>query len=185
MRRGWVVLGAIIAIVGLLLAYLPLASTTSTSSSVGAGEEVVFSISSPLGTYGTQVDVFHPYIEVTVSWSSGGPVLVDVYACGSDANCTNASNSAPVASGNATSGSVSFRAQSGVYYAVLPHGGAQVTVDDVGPVAGGLPGMVLLVIGILVFVVGLVRKAPRPRTPREEIPEGESGDAGPELGEER
>ncbi|MCI4337784.1 MAG: hypothetical protein L3J72_00550 [Thermoplasmata archaeon] len=172
MRRGWVAVGALLTVVGALLAYLPLTSTTSASSTVGAGEEVIFSISSPLGTYGTQLDLFHPYIEVTVSWSATAPIVVEVFGCGRDANCTNATRGAPLASGNASSGSISFKAQSGVYYAALPRAGssgaAQLTVDDLGPLAGGLPGMVLFAMGLVVLIAGLVRSPPEPLPPPEE-----------------
>ncbi|MCI4345274.1 MAG: hypothetical protein L3K07_00745 [Thermoplasmata archaeon] len=170
MRRSWVVVGAIFAVAGALLAYVPLSSTTSSSASLAPGEEIVFTVSSILGTYGTKVDLFHPYLEVTVGWSAGAPVQLDVYPCGSDSNCTHALSRAPVASGNASSGSVSFPAQSGVWYSVLLNrsgSSAVVTVNDTGPLAGGLPGMVLFFVGVGVLVAGSVLK-PRSRVPKEE-----------------
>ncbi|MCI4363728.1 MAG: hypothetical protein L3K13_05420 [Thermoplasmata archaeon] len=173
MRKGWVVVGAIFAVAGALLAYVPLSSTTSSSASLAPGEEVVFTVSSILGTYGTKVDLFHPYLEVTVGWTAGAPVRLNVYPCGSDSNCTHSTNRAPVASGNASSGSVSFPAQSGVWYSVLLNrsgSAAVVTVNDTGPLAGGLPGMVLFFLGAGVLVAGAVLR-PRPPASEEEAPE--------------
>jgi len=184
MRRGWVVAGAVLAVVGALLAYLPLSSTTSASTTVGPGEEIVFTVSSPLGVYGTQLDGFHPYIEVTVTWNGGAPTLIEVFPCGADAACANASARAPVAVGYAPNGSTSFAAQSGVYYAVITSGhglgASQVTVQDLGPLAGGLPGMLLYLFGLLVFVAGWLRADPGAPAPVEE-PEPPLGEPPPNL----
>jgi hypothetical protein len=187
MRRGWIVAGAVLAVVGALLAYLPLTSTTSASTTVGPGEEVVFTVASPLGVYGTRLDGFHPYIEVTVSWNGPESILVEVFPCGADAGCANASARSPVAVGYAPNGSTSFPAQSGVYYAVITSGhglgASQVTVQDLGPLAGGLPGMLLYLFGLLLFVVGWLRADPA-APPPPEAPEPPLGEPPPNLEEE-
>jgi hypothetical protein len=178
MRRGWVVLGAILTVAGALLAYLPLSATGASSAFVSPGEEITFTVSSILGTYGTKIDLFHPYIEVTVGWTASTPVVVKVFPCGSNSNCTNVTDQAPVATGNSSSGSLSFDAQSGVWYAVLLQGGAGasaiVTVNDIGPLAGGLPGMVLFVVGVGLLLAGLVRPPPEPEPEAEPDPETEA-----------
>lgn len=168
-------------VAGALLAYVPLSATGSSSAAVSPGEEITFTVSSILGTYGTKIDVFHPFLEVTVGWTASTPVVVKVFPCGSDSNCTNATERTPVATGNSSSGSLSFDAQSGVWYAVLLKGGsgasAVVTVNDLGPLAGGLPGMVLFVVGVGLLLAGLLLR-PVLREPEEE-PEPEP-EASPE-----
>jgi hypothetical protein len=178
MRRGWVVLGAILTVAGALLAYVPLSATGASSASVSPGEEITFTVSSLLGTYGTKIDLFHPYIEVTIGWSAPTSVVVKVFPCGSNSNCTNATDRTPVATGNSSSGALSFDAQSGVWYAVLLTGGsgasAIVTVNDIGPLAGGLPGMVLFVVGVGLLIAGLVRQPGKPEPEEEPEPEPET-----------
>lgn len=185
MRRGWVVAGAVFTVVGALLAYLPLSSTTSASTTLGPGEEVVFTLSSPLGTYGTRLDGFHPYIEVTVSWQGSSKLLLEVFPCGTNPNCPNASARAPVAVGYASAGSTSFAAQSGEYYAVITSGiglgAAQVTVQDLGPFAGGLAGMLLYFFGLVVFAVGWIRADPPPEEEPLDGPEPPTGEPPPNL----
>ncbi|HEV2448994.1 MAG TPA: hypothetical protein VGU43_01115 [Thermoplasmata archaeon] len=185
MRRGWVVAGAVFTVVGALLAYLPLSSTTSASTTLGPGEEVVFTLSSPLGTDGTRLDGFHPYIEVTVTWQGSGKLLLEVFPCGTNPSCTNASARPPVAVGYASSGSTSFPAQSGDYYAVITSGlglgASQVTVQDIGPFAGGLAGMLLYFFGLIVFAVGWLRADWDDEEEPVEGPEPPTGEPPPNL----
>ena len=144
MRKGVVVAGIVVVIIGALLLLVALFAT-STSESIpnpSTGEAVTFSPNF-IGS-GT----------VSLSWSDGGSQFrFSVYQCTSS-DCSNPKSTAPIANGAGNSGSVSFSATGGQYYIIV------VTAAQAGgnaiPVTVSLSGGLtpLLLIGIIVLALG-------------------------------
>jgi hypothetical protein len=155
MRRGWVLLGAVVALVGLLLAYLPLASGTTGSVYVpsSASQEVI--------GFAASYDLLFPRIQYTISWqSTESNTTIEVLPCGASAGCPSPGK-APIASEVGASGTITFIGQANLYYQVVPVDGAiTMVVDYTSPLLSGGLGFGLVLVGAVGVAAGFTR-APR------------------------
>lgn len=160
MRGGTVAVGLVLLILGVVLWYLPIAGQMSTTLSIPAGSEE--SIGDP-----APVALLTKTVSFTVSWSSSSSVTVRVYDCGTNQNsCSTITNAtSPVASGSGSTGSLTWSGPKGEYFAVVPSGSTTATISYSAPLANGLAGLGLTILGFLVFLIGLARKAKTPPAP--------------------
>jgi hypothetical protein len=160
-RRLLVVLGAGLAVAGLLLVYVPVPGqgVGSRMVPVGFGESITVT-----GNYA----VFTSSIPFHVHWTSASPVHISILGCGTDPTC-NATISAqpapmPIANATGTAGTLTFTGLKGHSYLVVPNGSANATsvaVDYSLPWQGGAPGLGCIAGGlVLLLVAGLSRKRP-------------------------
>ncbi|MCI4358515.1 MAG: hypothetical protein L3J95_02565 [Thermoplasmata archaeon] len=170
MRTGWVIGGVIVLILGFVLWYVPMSLAVG-SSDVPATAGLAVNANPPLALLSPNL----PY-SATYSSDSGLPVNVTVYNCGTDSTCTHFNPSSDrVASGKGSTGTLTWSGVKGNYYLVVPTGltgktTISVTVGE--PLAGGLAGIALVVIGLLLLLVGAaskqaVRPPPQPMPPAE------------------
>ena len=161
MRRGIFYAGIGVIVLGILIIVLALvAGTISTTIPVQAAGQLTFS-PNMIGS-GT----------VTLSWSGASSAFrLQVYQC-TDSSCTHW-QSAPLANGAGSSGSVSFGANGGDYYVVVAQGNANAI-----PASLLVSGLTLLVlVGIILAIVGGVvgflgfRMKPKPRPVAAAAPE--------------
>jgi len=174
MRTGWVIVGVIVLILGFALWYYPMSlAVGSNDVPATAGEEV--NANPPLA-------LLTPNLPYTATWSadSGLTVNVSVYNCATDSTCTHFNPSTDrVASGKGVSGTVTWSGVKGNYYLVVPTGLTGKTTISVSvgePLAGGLAGLALVVIGLILLIAGAARKSktrlpPQPVPPAEPAPE--------------
>jgi hypothetical protein len=165
MRGGIAVVGLILLILGLVLVYIPvpgIPGTSTGSQNVPQGQGEKFSYPGTLAFLTSSI----PY---TVTWTSTNSTRIVVVDCGSDSGCLQALADPVVASGNGTSGTLSFSGHKGQTYAVLnegPAATAAVNVQFSVPLIGGTVGSALLIVGIVVFLAGLaMKKKPPPTMP--------------------
>jgi hypothetical protein len=160
MRRGWLLLGAIVVVIGLLLAYFPLSSGTSGSVYVPS------STSNEVIGFSAPYDLLFPRIQYTMSWqSSESNTTVEVFPCGVDSSCLTPGTVA-VVTGSGAAGTLSFIGRANLYYQVVPVGGAiTVVVDYTTPLLSGGLGFGLVIVGAVGVAAGFTR-----RYPEEEVP---------------
>ncbi|HEV8050447.1 MAG TPA: hypothetical protein VGP88_07620 [Thermoplasmata archaeon] len=152
MRKGLVVIGVILLIVGLLAAGLTFQQTSSATIPQTPSAEVATLGSVTAGS-------------MMVTWSGGTSAsVIDVYSgsgCGSGT---------PVASGTGSSGSFTFSVSSGATYSLCTTAGP--TVSATLQIDGFVPltfiGIVLAAIGAFLLVVGIMAK-PRTRAAPAEV----------------
>jgi hypothetical protein len=167
MRKGLVIIGIVLLILGVLAAGL----TFQQSSSVA----VPVSPNAVAATLNTVVDG-----TMTVSWSGGtSGETFNVYDCPA-ANCLNSGN--PIATGHGASGSLSFAVASGATYGFSVMGGPSVsaTVQTDGFVILTFVGIIMAAIGAFLLVIGIVAK-PRVRTAPSEVAPPTAPDAPPSF----
>ncbi|MFI5415512.1 MAG: hypothetical protein ACHQ16_07685 [Candidatus Lutacidiplasmatales archaeon] len=160
MRKGLVIVGIVLLVLGVLAAGL----TFQQSSSVA----VPVSPNAVAATLNTVIDG-----TMTVSWSGGtSGETFSVYDCPA-ANCQNAGN--PIATGHGGSGSLSFAVASGGTYGFSVSGGPSVnaTVQTDGFVILTFVGIILAAIGSFLLVVGIVGKPRMRAAPAEVAPAAE------------
>ncbi len=180
MRKGMVIVGLVLLLLGVVLWYVPVGNPQP-STAVASGEVLVVGASPPLA-------VLSPSLPYSAAWtSSGGSDTVTVYDCGTDSSCANAgSASSQVTSGSGTSGTLTWSGSRGDYFAIEPGNGTVTVTPTIGePFAGGLIGLLLVIVGLVLLLVGAVRP-PKPPAPAEEAPvapapegEGTGEDADP------
>lgn len=147
MRRGLLIIGILVLVVGLVLVVLPFLSSTTEAVPPG----YVYKFTPTFLGSGT----------VTVSWS-GEPATtqVELYSC-ADAACGSGN---AIATGQGSSGSISASLQGGQSYGIQTSGSAgasvALTLKAVGLSPLVLVGVVLLVIGAIVAVLAFRRRAP-------------------------
>lgn len=154
MRPLLVAIGVVVLVVGVAVWYLPMPGQ-SASADVPDNSGYVIQGTGPLA-------VLSSTFAYTASWSAATSVNVTVYDCGTSSNCTNlVVGLTPItASGNGTSGSLSWQGDRGHYFAVVPSNAATITWTYDVPLLGGAVGLGLTVVGVLVLVVGVVAKRP-------------------------
>ncbi len=160
MRGSWVAVGIVILIAGFVLWYYPISMSVGSSSVPALSGDIVHD--------NPTLALLTPSVKYTTSWtsSSGAAVEVNVYNCGSDSSCSNFTSPTPVASGHGPSGSLSWSGVKGNYYAIIPSGITQSTTISVSvaqPLGGGFDGLGVVVIGLIVALLGAVRRS-RPRS---------------------
>ena len=149
MRKGLLVVGIVLLIIGAALLGLGLSS--SISSTVPAGSCLDLTPSS-IGSD-----------PVTVSWS--GASSTSTVTLSSTSDC---SSSTVIASGTGASGSFTATLTSGTTYGITSSSGSpSITVANHGLSLGELLGIVLLIIGILLAIVAVIAKAKPKAAPRE------------------
>lgn len=151
MRTGWVIGGLIVLILGFVLWYIPV-NISAGSNDVPAASGVVVEANPPLALLSSNL----PY---TATWSSdlGIPVNVSAYSCGTDSTCSHATDK--VASGTGTTGTLTWSGSKGTYYVIIPTSKTSISVNVGEPVAGGIAGLALVVIGLIVLLAGAARKS--------------------------
>jgi hypothetical protein len=170
MRRGWLLTGAAVAVVGLLLAYFPLTEQVS-------GPRFIASVNSQyVIDYQAPLDLLFPRVEFTVGWiATDDATNVTVLSCGGDAACA-VPAAAPLAVGHGLFGNLSFVGSANAYFEILPTGGgANVTVRYTTPLLGGAVGFAGLLGGVGLFSFGLTGGGRPP-------PADEEDGAGPSAG---
>jgi hypothetical protein len=154
MRKGLVVIGVVLLILGVLVAGLSYQQTTGTTIPTSPS-----ALSLTLGTViaGT----------MTVSWTGGGSSeTINVFQC-SSSSC--GATGSPIAVGHGDSGSLSFGVSSGATYAIQATGSpASATVQISGFGIATFIGIILAAIGSFLLVIGIVAK-PRVRAAPEEV----------------
>ncbi|HKV89675.1 MAG TPA: hypothetical protein VJQ43_00560 [Thermoplasmata archaeon] len=168
MRKGLVIIGVILLIVGVAAAGLTYQQTQTLSQIPSSGSIFVASIGSV--TDGS----------MTLAWSGGNASsVVSVYQC-SSATCANLGPQ--VARGSGGSGSVTFSIAAGGFYGIDSSGGsalsATVTTDGFVPLT--FIGVALAAIGAFMLVLGAMARA-RVRPAPAEVPEP-TGSAASEPG---
>jgi hypothetical protein len=155
--RG-IVAGAVLAVLGVALLLVPIAGqgiiqiadTNNNTGSQSAGSN------SPATFY--EPSVTPAAISFTVSWAWEVPVIVSVYSCGTDTSCAagpaHETPSNLVAQGTAEVGSLTFNGVAGYGYEVYANSTISVTIAYNGPLWGGFPGLLFLIIGIIVLIAG-------------------------------
>ncbi|MCI4352105.1 MAG: hypothetical protein L3K14_01775 [Thermoplasmata archaeon] len=97
-------------------------------------------------------------INFSVSWASSTSATVSVYSCGTDTSCSGgrayAIPSHLIVRGTATIGRLNFSGVAGDGYEVYSSVPQNVDVVYRGPLYGGAAGVVLLVLGGIVFIAG-------------------------------
>ena len=152
MRKGLLVAGIIVLVLGVLLAAYGFAVLNTSSVTIpGNGSVEEFSVPS-VGSAG-----------VTISWS-GAPSGTTVNVV----QCENACQTlgSETAAGSGSTGSVSFTASSGTTYGIYATGasnGVPSTVKVTGITILDLIGIVLLVLGAVLALLGVRMKARAPR----------------------
>jgi hypothetical protein len=163
MRKGLLVVGIILLIIGLLAAGLTFQQSSSVTIPQSPSAEVATLGSVTAGS-------------MTVSWSGGTSAsVIDVYAgsaCGSGS---------AVASGTGGSGSFTFSVTGGATYALCTTAGptvsATIQIDGFVPVT--FVGIVLAAIGAFLLVVGIMAKPRTRAAPSEVAPATPAAGAGP------
>jgi hypothetical protein len=161
-RRSWLLVGGMVAVAGLLLAYVPVNEEQSSPQYIpSASSEYVIDYSAPL-------DLLFPRVSFTVSWNATeNGTLVNVSSCGSDPNCGHPA-SAPLATGHGRTGRLTFIGAANTYYLIVPaEGAATFTISYSTPLLGGAVGFGGVLAGAVLVALGFVP----PRPPSEE--EGE------------
>jgi hypothetical protein len=152
MRRGWVLLGAVVVLVGLLLAYLPLSSGSTGTVYVpsSATQEVI--------GFSAEYDLLFPRIQYTITWqSTENNTSVAVLPCGASAGCADP-GTVPVASQLGASGTITFIGQANLYYQVVPVDGAiTMVVVYTSPLFSGGLGFGLVLVGVIGVAAGFTR----------------------------
>jgi hypothetical protein len=154
MRKGLVVVGVVLLIVGILAAGLTFQQTT---------QETIPSAPNALTvTLGTVVAG-----TMTVTWSGGvAGETFDVFEC---ASSTCSDTGSPLATGHGDSGSLSFSVSSGTTYAFQVSGQAvSASVQINGFAILTIVGIILAAIGSFLLVIGIVAK-PRVRAAPTEV----------------
>lgn len=156
MKPGWVALGVVLLLVGVALWYVPVAISVGSQDLRSNGAFMVEA--SPV------LAILSPKLPFTATWSNdaGDDVVVHVFDCGTDSQCTH-NLSGPIASGIGVSGSVDWSGVRGEYYAISPVDltGSKTTVHaSVGePIGGGIVGVTITAVGAVLTVLGAVRRS--------------------------
>ncbi|HKV90147.1 MAG TPA: hypothetical protein VJQ43_03005 [Thermoplasmata archaeon] len=148
MRVEFVIVGAVLAVLGAALWVVPLTSASS-QTEIPLGEAYDFGVPSPL------VIGSVPY---SATWTATSPANVTIYACGANSACPDPTNHSVVAHGTGSTGSLAWTSKSGQYFLLVPNATVNVTLTYREPVSGGLAGLALLGAGALIAVVGLLVK---------------------------
>lgn len=165
MKKTVLIAGAIVLIVGGVLAATPVSNQSVARDTYATMTGPVFEFPGPF-------DVINPSIAYTASWSSssGTSITVTALDCGPDPSC--ASHSI-ISNASGTSGSLSWSGTKGRFYAVTVSHSATVTVTASLPLAAGEVGFILLVFGIVVLVIGSVPRVREPLSRRRARPSKE------------
>jgi uncharacterized membrane protein len=171
MRKGMVIVGVVLLVIGLVLMFVPLVQA-ATENLPGSGIDVA--------QYNATVTGFGITggVEISVSWTASSSSIVAVGWCPTALNSTNECPGTTNGSGNTvvkdldtTSGSATFGVPNGGYFAVemgsinsTTTGSFTITISE------STIGLILFVIGILLLIVGAVTKrkpkpAPMPAEP--------------------
>lgn len=156
MRGGLVALGVILAVLGAALLFVPL--LPESNQTVNSGSETPYYLGSVSG-YSLMGS-----IPVSVSWSVNGSTPVEVAAAACSGTCNASTDLSGITFENGTSGTFSLSQPNGgsVIMGVLYDGAPSVTVTFKITVGLASEGTVLVVLGIVVFLVGLVaRRSPK------------------------
>jgi hypothetical protein len=167
MRKGLLIVGVVLLILGVLAAGLTYQQTSSVA--------VPVSPSAAGATLNTVIDG-----TMTVSWTGGtANENFSVYDC-PNADCQSAGS--PIAVGHGASGSLSFAVASGGTYAfsVSNGPGVSATVQTDGFVILTLLGIVLAAVGSFLLVVGILAK-PRVRAAPVEVAPAAPAEAPPSF----
>ncbi|MGI0053355.1 MAG: hypothetical protein ACREC5_04765 [Thermoplasmata archaeon] len=151
MRKGVLVAGIVLLVLGAVLWYLPI--PMSQSQTVPTGYAWTLS-TSPAAA------VLTPTIPYSVTWDASPGLSVSVFDCGSG-SCDLGSLSDVVTSGSG--GSLSWSGVKGSTYAIVPTSNATFTVSISEPLGGGDVGVALLVIGGVLLIVGAATGGEKPR----------------------
>jgi hypothetical protein len=160
MRIGWVIVGLILLILGAVLIIMPLfnqpiSNVAGASNSVSSGTPAAFQLKS----YGV------PYY-MSMTWSSSASTTVTVQSCSSvDPNTAACNGASTLASDSGTSGTLTWTAAAGAWIEISTTSSGSVTISVNG--SSPLLGFILAIPGILVLIVGLVRKK------KQKVPKGQ------------
>jgi hypothetical protein len=151
-RRRWILIGAVLGVAGLLLAYFPLPQPSSSQTLPTVNSEYIIDYAAPL-------DLLFPRVHFSLEWvGSQASSGVTVFGCNHDSTCSHPGTRV-LASGHGATGRASFLGWANLYYEVLPISGATtITVDYAAPVLGGAIGFGLIAGGILLVAIAF---APR------------------------
>jgi hypothetical protein len=153
MRKGILIVGIALLVLGLIAIALPFATETQSVALQPGSAGEAYSPTS-LVTSGT----------LTVSWSgASSTTTVSVYACTSS-SCATHTSSSPVASGTGSSGSFSLSVSPGTTYEITQSGTTEflVSLQTTGIAYAEVVGIALVVVGGVVAFLGY-RAAPRAR----------------------
>jgi hypothetical protein len=167
-RRRILVLGIVIALVGLALWYVPL-QPDSTGSQLDSGTTYVVGDQAPLSILGAEI----PF---TLAWETHNiTISVSIYACGPQPKCHNVGPSNYLTGDKGTSGTLHWNGKANEYYAVVSSSKPlHVTLSYPEPVLGGTAGLGTLIFGGFVAVLGTFLATPPARSAS---PEGRTHDA--------
>lgn len=154
MRKGILVVGVIVALLGVGLLLLGLAGLSTSTSMPSPQTHQVLQITPGLVGSGS----------ATLTWSGANSSFrFSVYQC-SDSSCNSQASSTPLAEGAGASGSTSFDVSGGTTYAIVvtslvTSNSVPVTIALSGISVAELLGIIVLALGAVVAVLGFLLKA--------------------------
>jgi uncharacterized membrane protein/ribosomal protein L40E len=158
MRRGLVVVGIVLLLLGVVAAVVPMVVPANTSIPPANSAQIL-----TLNIIGSGT--------VTITWSGADSgTMVSVYQC-SSSDCSSTSQ---IASGSGSSGALSFSASGGTTYAINEVGTSSsvaATLAVVGVTPLVLIGIILVVVGLVLLVFGW-RTTAKPRSAASTRPVG-------------
>lgn len=155
MRRRLVVLGIVVALVGLALWYFPI-QPVSTGPQLDSGTTYIVGLEAPLSILGAPI----PF---TLLWDAHNITMsVSVYACGEQPKCHNVGPANLLASEKGTSGTLHWQGRAGDYYAVVSTSKPlTLTLSYPEPVLGGTAGLAAIGFGGFLAALGVWLAPPR------------------------
>ncbi len=154
MRRSFLYLAGVLFVAAVVL--VALFFSTTVSAPIGPG--------SPLTTQSSGLEMKLGAVHATVAWTggNGSGTLVAVFACGSSSSCVGANQSAALAIGHGSSGTLSFSLDPGHYYSIQSNVPVTVIVAA-GELAGLFElGVALGVVGLVLLILGMILDPPKP-----------------------
>ena len=154
MRIGWVIVGAVIAVTGVALLYVPVIPQASRTLTASPGAPAYFIASAPGASLTGK-------IPVSVSWTASTTVTVIGGACTS--NCSNFSNLSDIVLQTGTSGTFTVDQPVGgsIFMGANTSDSSTGSVTFKATTAYTTVGSLLVIIGILILVAGLLLRRSR------------------------
>jgi hypothetical protein len=151
MRAGIIAVGVIIALLGIIVLEIPLASIGSGTVSLGNGMDFETS-----NTYFSQ--------SLTISWTATTAMVITIESCSSvNAATLNCSNPSSLQVMSGTSGTYTFTAGSAQYFLITGTGLGSAAIS----VKGTIPtlGLIFIILGAIIAVIGVALRSKKQTTP--------------------
>jgi uncharacterized membrane protein len=157
MRASLLIVGAILVVIGLVLAFVPLIQSISQDTVANTTTESVFQ------GYAWNITGFAitGSIPITISWTASGPVKTELVICsggGFNGYFYCAGTPSWPSNQSGTSGTASFSAPSGSSLLFAMYSQNATTGHVNGELAESTIGLIIVIVGIILLIVGVVLK---------------------------